>query len=80
MPNKEPPISSALLGLPKVPKAPLLQHVGERKLNMVVTRKLSWTFGSILMISSVVRRVANAHGYSIGLKYLMSSLFLVALI
>jgi hypothetical protein len=43
MPNKEPPMSSALLGLPRAPKALLLQHTEEGKLNMVVPRRLSQT-------------------------------------
>jgi hypothetical protein len=38
MPNKEAPMSSALLGLPRAPKALLLQHTGEGKLNMVGPR------------------------------------------
>jgi hypothetical protein len=38
MPNKEPPMSSALLGLPRIPKALLLQHTGEGKPNMVGPR------------------------------------------
>jgi hypothetical protein len=38
MPNKEAPMSSALLRLPRAPKALLLQHIGERKLNMVGPR------------------------------------------
>jgi hypothetical protein len=43
MPNKKPPMSSALLGLPRAPKALLLQHTEEGKLNMVVPRRLSQT-------------------------------------
>jgi hypothetical protein len=38
MSNKEPPMSNALLGLLRAPKAPLLQHTGVGKLNMVVPR------------------------------------------
>jgi hypothetical protein len=38
MPNKEAPMSSTLLGLPRAPKALLLQHTGEGKLNMVGPR------------------------------------------
>jgi hypothetical protein len=38
MPNKEAPMTSALLGLPRVPKALLLQHTGEGKLNMMGPR------------------------------------------
>jgi hypothetical protein len=38
MPNKEAPMSSALLGLPRAPKALLLQHTVEGKLNMVGPR------------------------------------------
>jgi hypothetical protein len=38
MPNKEAPMSSALLGLPRAPKALLLQYTGEEKLNMVGPR------------------------------------------
>jgi hypothetical protein len=38
MPSKQPPTSSALLGLPRAPKALLLQHTGEGILNMVEPR------------------------------------------
>jgi hypothetical protein len=38
MPNKEAPMSSALLGLPRAPKALLLEHTGEGKFNMVDLR------------------------------------------
>jgi hypothetical protein len=38
MPNKEAPMSSVLLKLPRAPKALLLQHTGEGKLNMVDLR------------------------------------------
>jgi hypothetical protein len=54
MPNKQPPWSSALLGLPRVPKALLLQHIGIEKFNMVATRRLSQTSGFAPMTSSVV--------------------------
>jgi hypothetical protein len=40
MPNRQPPMSSALLGLPRVPKALLFQRIGVGKLNMVAIRKL----------------------------------------
>jgi hypothetical protein len=43
--NTQPPRSSALLGLPRAPKALLLQHIGIRKLNMVATKRLSQTSG-----------------------------------
>ena len=45
MSNRQPPRSSAVLGLPRAPKALLLQHIGERKLNMVVPKRLSRTSG-----------------------------------
>jgi hypothetical protein len=54
MPNRQPPRLSALLGLPRAPKALLLQHIGIGKFNMVTTRKLSRIFGSALMTLSVV--------------------------
>jgi hypothetical protein len=38
MPNRQPPMSSALLGLPRTPKALLLQHTREGKLNMMGPR------------------------------------------
>jgi hypothetical protein len=40
MPNKEPSKSIAPLGLPKAPKALLLQHIEVGKLNMVATKRL----------------------------------------
>jgi hypothetical protein len=54
MSNRQPPRSSALLGLPRAPRALLLQHIGVRKLNMVATRRLSQTSGFALMILSGV--------------------------
>jgi hypothetical protein len=45
MPNKQPPRSSALLGLPRAPKALLLRHTRVGKLNMVATRRLLQTSG-----------------------------------
>ena len=54
MSNRQPPRSSALLGLPRAPKALLLQHIMVGKLNMVVTKRLSQTFGFALMILSIV--------------------------
>ena len=80
MPSKQPPTSSALLGLPRVPKALLLQHTGVEELNIMVIGRLSRTSGFALMTSSTIWRAANARGYLIGLRYLMSSLFWVALI
>ena len=80
MPNKEPPMSSALLRLLRASKVLLFQHTREEKLNMVGPRWLSWTSSFALMTLSVVWRVANAHRYSIGLRYLTSGLFWVALI
>jgi hypothetical protein len=75
MPNRQPQRSSILLGLPRAPKALLLQHTGVGKLNMVATRRFLRTFGSALMTLSAVWRTPNAHGYSIDLRYLMSGLF-----
>jgi hypothetical protein len=54
MPNKHPQISGALLGLPKAPKALLLQHIVVGKLNMVATKRLPQTFSFVPMTSSVV--------------------------
>jgi hypothetical protein len=55
MPSRQPPTSSALLGLPKAPKALLLQHIGVGELNMVATRRLSTqTSGFAPMTSSAV--------------------------
>jgi hypothetical protein len=51
--NRQPPMSSAVLGLPRAPKALLLQHTEEGKLNMV-TRRLSQTSGFALMTLSIV--------------------------
>jgi hypothetical protein len=38
MPSKQPPTSSALFGLPRAPKALLLQYIGKGILNMVEPR------------------------------------------
>jgi hypothetical protein len=54
MPKRQPPRSSALLELPRIPKALLLQHTGVGKLNMVATRRLSWTSSFALMILSAM--------------------------
>jgi hypothetical protein len=54
MPNKQPQRSSALLGLPRAPKALLLQHTEVGILNMVATRRLSRTSGFAPMTLSVV--------------------------
>jgi hypothetical protein len=54
MPNRQPPTSSALLGLPRAPKALLLQQTGVGESNMVATRRLSQTSGFVPMTSSVV--------------------------
>jgi hypothetical protein len=54
MPSRQPPTSSALLRLPRAPKALLLQHTGVGELNMVATRRLSGTSGFAPMISSIV--------------------------
>jgi hypothetical protein len=54
MPNRQPPRSSALLGLPRAPKALLLQHTGIEKLSMVGPRRLLRTSGFAPMTLSVV--------------------------
>jgi hypothetical protein len=54
MPNKQPQRSSALLGLPRAPKALLLQHTKVGKLNMVATRRLSQISGFAPMTLSAV--------------------------
>jgi hypothetical protein len=54
MPNRQPQMSSALLGLPRAPKAFLLQYTGVGKLNMVATRRLSRTFDFSPMTLSAV--------------------------
>jgi hypothetical protein len=54
MPNRQAPRSSALLRLPKAPKALLLQHTSVEKFNMVATKRLSWTSGFALMTSSAM--------------------------
>jgi hypothetical protein len=54
MPNRQPPRSSALLGLPRAPKALLFQHTGVGKLSMVGPRRLSWTSGFALMTLSAM--------------------------
>jgi hypothetical protein len=52
--NRQPPMSGALLGLPRVPKALMLQYTVVRKLNTVATRRLSRTYGFAPMTSSIV--------------------------
>jgi hypothetical protein len=52
IPNRQLPRSSALLGLPRTPKALLLQHTGVGILNMVATRRLSRTSGLVPMTLS----------------------------
>jgi hypothetical protein len=47
--NKHPQMSSATLGLPRAPKALLLQYIVVGKLNMEATRKLSQTSGFVPM-------------------------------
>jgi hypothetical protein len=42
--NRQPPRSSALLGLPKAPKALVLQHIGVGKLNMVANKEIVTDF------------------------------------
>jgi hypothetical protein len=54
MPNRQPLMSSALLGLPRVPKELLFQHTRVGKLNMVATKRLSWTSGFASMTLSIV--------------------------
>jgi hypothetical protein len=54
MPNRQPPRSSALLGLPRAPNALLLQHTGVGKLSMVGLTKLSWTSGFVPMTLNAV--------------------------
>jgi hypothetical protein len=54
MSNRQPPRSNTLLGLPRAPKAFLLQHTRIRKLNMVATRRLLQTSGSAPMTSSAM--------------------------
>jgi hypothetical protein len=54
MPNRQPQRSSVMLGLPRAPKALLLQYTEVGKLNMVATRRLLQTFGSVPMTLSTV--------------------------
>ena len=68
-------MSSALLKLTRALKALLLQYTVVEKNNMVETRKLLQTFGFASMTSSVVQKAPNAHGYSIGLRYMIFGLF-----
>jgi hypothetical protein len=77
MPNKQPPMSSALHTLPRGSKTLLLQQTMIGRNNMVEIERLSRTFSFALMTSSVVWRAPNAHGYSIGLRYLMFGPFWV---
>jgi hypothetical protein len=54
MPNRQPQRSSELLGLPRAPKALLLQLTRVGKLNMVATRRLLRTSGfSPITLSAV---------------------------
>jgi hypothetical protein len=70
MSNCQPPMSNALLGLPRAPKAFQLQHTMIGKINMVANRRLSPTSDFAPMTSSVVSRTSNVLGKSIGLRYL----------
>jgi hypothetical protein len=54
MPNRQPPMSSALFGLPRALKALLLQHAMVEKLNMVAVGRSLWISGSIPITSSIV--------------------------
>ena len=54
MPNRQPPRSSALLGLPRAPKALLFQHTRVGKLSMVGPRRLLRTSGFAPMTLSAV--------------------------
>jgi hypothetical protein len=69
MPNRQPPMLGALLGLARAPKEFLLQQTMVGKINMVALRRLSWTSGFVGITSSTIWRALNAHGYSIGPKY-----------
>jgi hypothetical protein len=69
MPNKQPPMSGTLLGLPRAPKAVLLQHTVVGDCNMVAIRKLSRTSNFVPMTSNVVWRAPNAQ-WILTLQYL----------